>query len=279
MQFYIDALADAINLSDPIGSTSGVRMMRYVSFMVFGLTLLCLSTYDSRGQIPRMPTVRPSATPKPTPSIEQGDFPKHFFFTTAAKATGTTLRARDLVACISGDNASPSNARAFKRVVPTVGGQKGRVIDAGTCDVVVLVIKDADGEKNLERDNAGFAVYRIVGDDLELLFKPMSGDLVAVGKMDLASSQELNKLDIRACGHPELRNSYRPNPNTWKTWSNEYADGERISRMTVDNYPLKYSCDVWIMSKPIYESFVKRFGNKHPVFDINTTDPVLRRRK
>lgn len=246
-------------------------------------------------QIPRVSI--PRATPKPTPMqpvsiaepvnvpetsgkpVQRGEYPKHFFFTTAAKATGKVLKAKDLVACISGDNANPSNAAAFKKVVPTVGGQKGRVIDAGTCDVVVLVIKDAEGEKNLERDNAGFAVYKIVGDDLELMFKPESGQHVAVGKMDLASSQELKKIDVRACGHPELRNSFRPNPDTWKTWVNEYADGERIPRMTVDNYPLKYSCDVWVMTMPIFDAFVKKFGNRHPLFDVNTTDPVLRRKK
>lgn len=269
--------------------------MRF-SIAVSIMILICGICFDTViGQIPRISI--PKAAPKPTPtpaqakdqptvevstakaSVQVGEYPKHFFFTTAAKATGKVLKAKDLVACISGDNANPSNAGAFKKVMPTVGGQKGRVIDAGTCDVVVLVIKDAEGEKNLERDNAGFAVYRIVGDDLELMFKPESGQHVAVGKMDLASSQELKKIDVRACGHPELRNSFRPNPDTWKTWVNEYADGERIPRMTVDNYPLKYSCDVWVMTMPIYDAFVKKFGNKHPVFDVNTTDPVLRRKK
>lgn len=269
--------------------------MRSIFFGSVVAVVSVLLAFELHAQRPGLPSV--PSIPKPSPSpvkpkdepraetnasktaVSAGEYPKHFFFTTAAKATGKVLKAKDLVACISGDNANPSNAGAFKKVVPTVGGQKGRVIDAGTCDVVVLVIKDAEGEKNLERDNAGFAVYKIVGDDLELMFKPEAGQHVAVGKMDLASSQELKKIDVRACGHPELRNAFRPNPDTWKTWVNEYADGERIPRMTVDNYPLKYSCDVWVMTMPIYDAFVKKFGNKHPVFDVNTTDPVLRRKK
>lgn len=260
--------------------------------------VFAFGAFDAAAQIPRLPNIRtqptPRATPAPQPAQQQAPaaqrtsptaaadpntYPKHFFFTTAAKATSDVLRAKDLVACIFGDNANPSNKDAFKKVVPTIGGQKGRVIDTGTCDVVVLVIKDAEAEKNLRRDNDGFAVYRIVGDDLELMFKPEAGQYVAVGKLELANTDSLNKLETVACGHPELRNSFRPNPNTWKNWANDYNDAERMPNLTTDTYPLRYRCDVWVMNIPNYEAFVKKFGNKHPVFDVSTSDPVLRRRK
>lgn len=268
--------------------------MRSVFFIAAVLVSILYYDANVSAQIPRVPSV-PSATPKPAPSVaisepvsvqestgrgeQKGGYPKHFFFTTASKATGKILKAKELVACISGDNANPSNSGAFKKVVPTVGGQKGRVIDAGTCDVVVLVIKDAEGEKNLERDNAGFGVYKIVGDNLELMFKPEAGQHVAVGKPDLAAKTELNKKDTVACGHPELRNSFRPNPDTWKNWANDYNDASRMPGLTLDTYPLKYRCEVWVMTLADYDAFVKKFGNRHPVFDVNTTDTVLRRRK
>lgn len=260
-------------------------------------SILCLSlllsiilfAQDAAAQIPGLPTIKPKASPTPqktepasaaitAPVKGSDDYPKHFFFTTAAKAASDVLKAKDLVACISGENANPPNSNAFKKVMATVGGQKGRVIDAGTCDVVVLVIKDAEGERNLKRDNDGFAVYKIVGDDLHLLFKPESGQYLAVGKMELAGKATLEKAQTTACGHPDLRNSFRPNPDTWKSWANEYADAERMLRMTIDNYPLKYRCDVWIMAPELHKAFVGKFGNKHPVFDVNTTDPMLKLR-
>lgn len=260
--------------------------------------VFAFAAFDAAAQIPRLPNIRtqptPRATPAPQPAQQQAPaeqrtspeaaadpntYPKHFFFTTAAKATSDVLRAKDLVACIFGDNANPSNKDAFKKVVPTVGGQKGRVIDAGTCDVVVLVIKDEEAEKNLRRDNDGFAVYRIVGDDLELMFKPEAGGHIAVGTMELAGSSSLNKADIRACGPSELRNSYRPNPNTWKNWSNYFMDEERMARLTPEASPLGRSCDVWIMTPDLHRAFVKRFGNKHPVFDVSPARNELTRRK
>jgi hypothetical protein len=260
--------------------------------------MLAAVPFDIDAQIPRLPSVRPAASPTPasnpsgqpagsptapsakaTGNAEGDEFPKHFFFTTEAKATSDVLKARDLVACIFGDNANPSNKNAFKKVMPTVGGQKGRVIDAGTCDVVVLVIKDAEGEKNLKRDNEGFAVYKIVGDDLELLFRPEAGGHIAVGTTELAGLNSLNKADIRACGPSELRNSYRPNPNTWKNWSNHYMDEGRMATLTPEASPLGRSCDVWIMTPDLFKAFVKRFGNKHPVFDVSPARNELTKRK
>lgn len=272
-------------------------MKFFLLFSVF-TGMIFLASNNVNSQIPRLPSIRPSATPSPSPSPATqrtespspagastsestggGEYPKHFFFTTEAKATSKVLKAQDLVACIFGDNANPSNKNAFKKVVPTVGGQKGRVIDAGTCDVVVLVVRNAEVEKNLQRDNAGFAVYKIVGDDLELLFKPEAGQHVAVGTIDLAGSETLSKIDLRGCGPSELRNSYRPNPNTWKNWANHFIDADRMSRLTPEASPLGRSCDVWIMTPEIHMAFVKRFGNKYPIFDVSPSDPVLRQRK
>ncbi|QQS32446.1 MAG: hypothetical protein IPM50_12395 [Acidobacteriota bacterium] len=272
-------------------------MKYFLLFSVFAGTILW-GTADINAQIPRLPSVRPAATPSPSPSpagqrtespspaaatvtanTGGDEYPKHFFFTTEAKATDKVLKAKDLVACIFGDNANPSNKNAFKKVVPTVGGQKGRVIDVGTCDVVVLVVRNAEVEKNLQRDNAGFAVYKIVGDDLELLFKPEAGQHVAVGTMELASSETISKIDLRGCGPSELRNSYRPNPSTWKNWANHFIDEARMATLTPEASPLGRSCDVWIMTPEIHRAFVKRFGAKHPVFDVSPSDPVLRRRK
>ncbi len=211
--------------------------------------------------------------------ISPDDYPKHFFFTTAAKGKEKTLRAKDLVACIFGDSANPSNKNAFKKVVPTVGGQKGRVIDAGTCDVVVLVVRNAEAEKNLKRDNAGFAVYKIVGDDLELLFAPEAGQHIAVGTMELAKSDTILKSELRACGLAELRNSYRPRPDTWKNWGNEFMDESRMATLAPEANPLGRRCDVWIMTPELHKAFVKKFGNKHPVFDVSPAEPELVRRK
>jgi hypothetical protein len=267
---------------------------------VLAVAFVCILfvVHSAVAQIPRLPSVRPAATPQatPTPSSKASEtpastaaapgaahdpegYPKHFFFTTAAKATSDVLRAKDLVACIFGDNANPSNKNAFKKVVPTVGGQKGRVIDAGTCDVVVLVVKDAEGERNLKRDNEGFAVYKIVGDDLELLFAPEAGGHIAVGTMELANSATLQKADLRACGPSELRNSYRPRPDTWKNWGNEFMDESRMATMAPEANPLGRRCDVWIMTPELHKAFVKRFGNKHPVFDVSPANPELTRRK
>ncbi len=209
----------------------------------------------------------------------KSEYPQHFFFTTPQKATDKILRAKDLTACIFGDGANPSNKNAFKKVVPTVGGAKGRVIDAGTCDVVVLVIKTAEQEKNLERDNAGFAVYKIVGDDLELLFKPQTDDYVAVGTMDFASSDVLKKTDVRACGHSELRSAFRPNPNVWKNWLNELITTDNIGTRSREALAFGRSCDIWVMKPDLYEAFVKKYGNKYPTFDVSPENPELTRRK
>ncbi len=214
-----------------------------------------------------------------TTAKNQDAYPKHFFFTTPAKATDKILKAKDLTACIFGDGANPSNKNAFKKVVPTVGGAKGRVIDAGTCDVVVLVIKTPEQEKNLEKDNAGFAVYKIVGDDLELLFKPQAGDYIAVGTMDLASSDVLKKADLRACGHSELRSAFRPNPNTWGNWLNELITADNIGTRTRESLALGRSCAIWVMTPELYKAFVKKFGDKYPTFNVSPENPELTRRK
>lgn len=272
--------------------------MKKAGVLLFSISLITvIGAIKAEGQIPRLPGIKPKASPAPAtkpadepapantaaasskPTDDPEGYPRHFFFTTAAKATGKILKAKDLVACIFGDNANPSNKQAFKKVVPTVGGQKGRVIDAGTCDVVVLVIKDAEAEKNLKRDNAGFAVYKIVGGDLELLFAPGTDQYIAVGTMDLARSDSLMKIDLRACGPSELRNSYRPNPDTWKNWANHFMDEDRMSRLTPEASPLGRSCDIWIMTPELHKAFVKKFGNKHPVFDVSPAEPELRRRK
>ncbi len=267
--------------------------MKFFLYLPVFALILTITAFEVDGQIPRLPSVRPKATPTPAsrpqkPAVQSNsdaasagqseDYPKHFFFTTVAKATSDVLKAKDLTACIFGDNANPPNKNAFKKVVPTVGGQKGRVIDAGTCDVVVLVIKDAEAEKNLKRDNEGFVVYRIVGDDLDLLFKPEAGQHIAVGKMDFAGSQTLKKTEIIACGDSSLRNSFRPNPNTWKNWANEYMDAGRMAQLTPETSPLPRRCDVWIMTPELHKAFVKRFGDKHPLFNVSPGNAELTRR-
>lgn len=245
---------------------------------------------DLAAQIPRIPGIRPAPSPtpaKPTPPARepsantsgQAGYPKYFYFTNEAKGKDKILKAADLIACISGDNADPPNKNAFMKVVPTVGGQKGRVIDAGTCDVVVLVIKDAEGEKNLERDNEGFVVYRIAGNDLEQVFAPKGGEYIAVGKKDLAGTDRIAKVDVVVCGPSEIRDSYRPSPNTWKSWSNYYMDEERMGRLTPEASPLGRSCDLWIMTPALFKAFEKRFGAGFPVFDVSPANPELVRRK
>lgn len=275
-------------------------MKNVLYYLLILAGMFFFSDLAAHAQIPRLPSVRtqpkPQATPAPpatqepakTPAAQSPSpaaaathdgYPKHFFFTTAAKGKEKVLKAKDLVACIFGDNANPSNKNAFKKVVPTVGGQKGRVIDTGTCDVVVLVIKDAEAEKNLKRDNEGFAVYKIVGDDLELLFAPEAGQHIAVGTMELAKSDTLNKTDLRACGPSELRNSYRPNPDTWKNWGNQYMDDAQMANLTKDTSPLGRRCDVWIMTPELYKSFVKKFGSNYPVFNVSPSNPELTRKR
>lgn len=257
----------------------------------FAVLIAAFFAVDAASQIPRIPGIRPAASPTPAKqespargtapntATNAAAYPKYFYFTTAAKGKDRLLKAADLTACISGDNADPPNKNAFKKVVPTVGGQKGRVIDAGTCDVVVLVIKDAEGEKNLERDNEGFAVYRIAGNDLEQVFAPKGGEYIAVGKKDLAGADRIAKVDVVVCGPSEIRDSYRPSPNTWKSWSNYYMDEERMGRLTPEASPLGRSCDLWIMTPSLFKAFEKRFGTGFPIFDVSPSNPELVRRK
>ena len=204
----------------------------------------------------------------------------YWFFANPALAKRKIIPVSELIACMLGDTIKPSVKGKFKEEITATALNQARLLDAGKCDVAVAFDDRPDGLERIKKDRAGFAIYKISGTNLELIYEPQGG-YIAVGKMELASQNTLEKKDLSACGEGSLRDVFRPNPRIWKSWMQKYVRFENLksARELEQENALLYGCDIWIFTSGDYEKFSKKYGKKYPLFEVTPENPVLTRRK
>ena len=205
----------------------------------------------------------------------------YWFFAKAELAKRKTIPVGELTACMLGDNLKPSVRGKFKEEITATALNQARLLEAGKCDVALAFDDRPDGFARIKKDRAGFALYKISGSNLELIFAPETAGWIAVGRMELADQETLEKKNITGCGDGPLRDLFRPNPKIWKNWMQKYVKFEDLKtarELELEN-ALLYGCDVWIFSPEDYKRFSKAYGAKYPLFDVAPDNPVLTRKK
>jgi hypothetical protein len=209
----------------------------------------------------------------------QADDGQYLFYAKPALAKRKIIPANELKLCALGDTFNPPIKKQFKNIVSVGAGSRAQMLETGDCDVVMLYGQPLERVKN---DYRGFAIYKISGDSLELAAEPEAGGWIAVGRMELAAQQTLEKKNISACGDGTLRDMFRPNPRIWKNWSNNGLAASEYLKTPKDlerENALLYGCDVWIFSPEDYKRFSSKYGTKYPLFDVSPDNPILTRKK
>ena len=205
----------------------------------------------------------------------------YWFFAKAALAKRKIIPVSELKACMLGDTLKPSVRGKFKEEITATTLNQSRLLESGACDVALAFDDRPDGFERIKKDYKGFAIYKISGDDLVLVVEPEAVGWIAVGRMELAAQQTLEKKNIAACGEGSLRDLFRPNPRVWKDWRNTLVPFEDLKTpkdLERENV-LLYGCDVWIFSPEDYKRFSKKYGTKYPLFDVTPDNPILTRKK
>jgi len=205
----------------------------------------------------------------------------YFFYGKAELADRKVIPVSELRACMLGDNLRPSVRGKFKSEVTATALNQTRRMEAGECDVALVFDDRPDGLERVKRDHPGFALYRIAGDDLELVSAPAADGWIAVGRMALAAQTKLEKSQLTGCGDGPLRELFRPNPRVWMDWRPAQVKFEELNtakQLDTANV-LLFGCDVWILSPADYARFSKKYGTKYPLFNVSADDPVLTRKQ
>lgn len=208
----------------------------------------------------------------------QSDDDQYLFYARAELAKRKIIPASELSLCALGDTFNPPIKKQFKNIVSVGAGSRARMLETGDCDVAMLYAQPLEKVKKLYR---GFAIYKISGNNLELAAEPETGGWIAVGRMELASRQTLEKANLSGCGYQNMRELFRSNKRTWKGWMDKYADFESLKtpkELERDN-ALLYGCDVWIFTPEDYKRFSKAYGTKYPLFDVSPDNDTLTRKK
>lgn len=204
----------------------------------------------------------------------------YYFFAKPALAARKVIPVSELTACMTGDTMKPSVRGKFKNEVSASALNQARLLESGACDVAIAYDDGPDAPARVKKAQTGFAIYKIAGSNLELVVEPEAG-FVAVGKMELASQQTLQKKDIAACGDGPLRDAFRPKPRIWKDWSNRSAKFEELKTAKDRELAnaLLYGCDVWILTSADYKRFAKAYGESYPRFSVAPDRDELTRMK
>lgn len=214
-------------------------------------------------------------------SVQAQDTGPYWFFAKAALAKRKTIPASELTACTLGDTHNLSIRGKFKAEIRATSMNESRLLESGACDVALAFDDRPDGFERIKKDYRGFAIYKVSGDNLVLAAEPEAVGWIAVGRMELAAQQTLEKRNIAACGEGSLRDLFRPSPRTWKNWSNilvPFEDLKTQKDLEREN-ALLYGCDVWIFSPENYKRFSSKYGTKYPLFDVTPDNPALTRKK
>lgn len=204
----------------------------------------------------------------------------YWFYAKAAMAKRKVIPVSELKACMMGDTLKPPIKGSFKETVTATANNRSRLLESGTCDVALAFNDMPDGFERIKKDLPGFAIYKINGSNLELVVEPMVGGWIAVGRMELAAQQTLEKKNISACGDGPLRELFRPNPKVWKNWTQAYVKFEdlKTAKDLERENVLLYGCDVWIFSLEDHKRFSAKYGTKYPLFNVTPDDVVLTRK-
>jgi len=204
----------------------------------------------------------------------------YWFYSKPALAKRKTIPVSELTACMRGDTLNPSVKGLFKKQVTATANNAARLLDSGACDVALAFDDRPDGFDRIKADHSGFAIYRISGDNLVLVVEPVTV-WIAVGRMEMASQQTLEKSKTTGCGDGAVRDAFSPNPRIWKDFrltQVKFANVKTASQKE-QLYALLYGCDVWIFSPDGYKEFSAVYGTKYPLFDASPDKTSLTRKK
>lgn len=204
----------------------------------------------------------------------------YWFFAKPELAKRKTIPVGELTACMLGDTLNPSVKGKFKKQITATALNRARLLESGDCDVALAFDDRPDGLERITRDQTGFAIYKISGDNLVLIVEPVT-EWIAVGRMELASQQTLEKKRIAGCGDPSLNDIFRPNPRIWKDWTQKYVKFEDVKTQSQKDQlnGLMWDCDIWIFTPADYKRFSKVYGANYPLFSVTPESDTLTRKK